>query len=60
MNWKILRSEDYGTPQERHRLIVVAVRCDVARPVGINSDADVARVFPETDTPAQHSSGGSC
>ena len=47
VNWKILRSEDYGTPQERHRLIVIGVRCDVALGRGINSDADVAGVFPE-------------
>lgn len=43
---RVLRADDYGTPQRRIRLILIAVRVDVAESVGIRSDDDVLRVFP--------------
>lgn len=43
---RVVRADDYGTPQRRIRLILIAVRVDVAESVGIRSDDDVLRVFP--------------
>lgn len=42
----VLNAADYGVPQRRRRLIVIAVRADVGEAVGIDSDADVLTVFP--------------
>lgn len=47
VNWAILCSGDYGVPQDRQRLIILGVRQDVARSVGITRDDDVAKLFPE-------------
>jgi len=33
INWKVLNSADYGTPQVRERVIVIGVRPDVGSPV---------------------------
>ena len=45
-NWKILSSADFGVPQDRRRLFVIGIREDVAEKIGIRSDEDVLRVFP--------------
>ena len=45
-NWRILRADDYGVPQERHRLFLLAVRADVCNVTGITSDQDMLRLFP--------------
>ena len=47
VNFKKLVSTDYGVPQKRERLFVLAIRPDVARSAGIKSEADVLNVFPE-------------
>lgn len=41
-----LKAEDYGVPQRRHRLFIIAVLADVARVIGIESDVDVLLLFP--------------
>jgi DNA (cytosine-5)-methyltransferase 1 len=41
-----LNAENYGVPQRRNRLFVIAVRADVGRMVGIESDTDVLLLFP--------------
>lgn len=45
-NWKVLTASDFGVPQKRQRLIIVAIRKDVAEAVGINSDEAVTQIFP--------------
>lgn len=45
-NHAVLSAADFGTPQTRKRLIIIAVRKDVAEAVGINSDEDVLRLMP--------------
>ena len=45
-NSLVLKSSDYGVPQSRRRLFVIAVRADVGEMVGFNSDQDVWRLFP--------------
>lgn len=47
VNWKVLTASDYGVPQRRRRVIVISIRADVAAKVGIRSDSDVFRCFPE-------------
>lgn len=44
--WRVLNAKDYGVPQARRRLFVIAVRKDVGSKVGILRDRDVERVFP--------------
>lgn len=41
-----LNAENYGVPQRRNRLLVIAVRADVGRVVGIGSDIDMLLLFP--------------
>jgi DNA (cytosine-5)-methyltransferase 1 len=41
-----LMASHYGVPQRRLRLFVIAVRVDVAKAVGINSDDGVSELFP--------------
>jgi DNA (cytosine-5)-methyltransferase 1 len=50
--YKKLVSSDYGVPQRRQRLFVIAVRPDVARRAGIVSENDVAAVFPRPSSGA--------
>ena len=45
--WRVLSSHDFGVPQERRRLFVIGIRKDVGERIGIKSDEDVARVFPD-------------
>jgi site-specific DNA-cytosine methylase len=47
---KLIASE-YGVPQKRKRLIVIAGRADVATAAGITTDAGLDRVFPQVTTP---------
>jgi DNA (cytosine-5)-methyltransferase 1 len=47
---KLIASE-YGVPQKRKRLIVIAGRADVATAAGITTDAGLDRVFPRPTTP---------
>jgi site-specific DNA-cytosine methylase len=46
----VLHASDFGVPQTRKRLFIIALRRDVAEAVGIRSDADVATVFPAPTT----------
>lgn len=50
--YKKLTSSDYGVPQKRQRLFVIAVRPDVARKAGIESENDVADIFPRPNSGA--------
>jgi DNA-cytosine methyltransferase len=45
-NWKVLTASDFGVPQKRQRLIIVAIRKDVAEAIGINSDEAITHIFP--------------
>jgi DNA-cytosine methyltransferase len=45
-NYAVLSADDFGTPQARRRLFIVALRRDVAHSVGITTDAGVAMLFP--------------
>jgi site-specific DNA-cytosine methylase len=45
--YAVLSADDFGTPQARQRLFVIAVKWDVAEAVGIGTDTDVLRLFPE-------------
>jgi DNA (cytosine-5)-methyltransferase 1 len=42
----VLAADDYGVPQARKRLLIIAVRSDVADAVGMKGDANVLRLFP--------------
>lgn len=43
---QVLASNEFGVPQRRRRAILIGIRHDVAKSVGISTDKDVARVFP--------------
>ena len=43
---RVLTASDYGVPQARRRVLILAVRSDVAQAVGLRSDADIFRLFP--------------
>ena len=45
-NAMVLDASDYGVPQRRRRLFVIAVRSDVANLVKVASDTDVLPLFP--------------
>jgi DNA-cytosine methyltransferase len=47
VNFKVLCSSNFGVPQRRNRLIVLAVRPDICRKVGINSDDDILDIYPQ-------------
>jgi DNA-cytosine methyltransferase len=47
---RVLNAADFGVPQTRKRLFLIALRRDVAETVGIRSDADVATIFPVPTT----------
>jgi site-specific DNA-cytosine methylase len=44
---KILSAADFGVAQDRRRLIFIAISRDVAETIGIRSDEDMWKVFPE-------------
>ena len=44
---KVLRAEDFGTPQTRHRCFFVAIRKDVMNKVGLNFMTLENNVYPE-------------
>jgi site-specific DNA-cytosine methylase len=45
-NYAVLSASDFGVPQRRRRLFLVAIRVDVAEGIGICSDDEVLSVFP--------------
>ncbi|MHC6157818.1 DNA cytosine methyltransferase [Bradyrhizobium elkanii] len=45
-NWAVLSASDFGVPQKRQRLFIIAVRRDVAEGLGLMSDDALADVFP--------------
>jgi DNA-cytosine methyltransferase len=45
-NYQVLSASDFGVPQKRQRLFVIAVRKDVGDLVGIDSDELVKSLFP--------------
>jgi DNA-cytosine methyltransferase len=45
-DWRVLTASDFGVPQKRQRLFIIAVRRDVGDLVGIDRDAAVRDVFP--------------
>jgi DNA-cytosine methyltransferase len=53
VNSAVLSASGFGVPQDRRRLFFIGVRADIARAVGIDDDADVHALFPESsDFPA--------
>ena len=46
VNYRILSSADYGTPQKRRRLFIVGIRRDVGEATGIVNDEQVSVAFP--------------
>ena len=44
--WRVLSASDYGVPQKRRRLLVVAVRRDVAEAIDIKDDFGLSLVYP--------------
>jgi len=46
VSWVVLNAKDFGVAQARRRLFFIAVRKDVGSVVGINSNYDVHRAFP--------------
>ncbi|OAI45007.1 hypothetical protein AYO43_08595 [Nitrospira sp. SCGC AG-212-E16] len=47
VNYKDLTASDYGVPQKRQRLFIIAIRSDIAKAAAIKSESDVLNVFPE-------------
>lgn len=45
-DWMVLTASDFGVPQKRQRLFIIAVRKDVADLVGVNSDFAIRDIFP--------------
>ncbi|MET4045446.1 DNA-cytosine methyltransferase [Bradyrhizobium sp. RT6a] len=46
VTWRVLSANDFGVPQSRRRLFVLAVRKDVAQVVGITSRFAASLLFP--------------
>ncbi|EKS29879.1 DNA cytosine methyltransferase [Afipia felis] len=46
VSWVVLNANDFGVAQARRRLFFIAVRKDVGSVIGINSNFDVHRAFP--------------
>lgn len=46
VTWRVLSANDFGVPQTRRRLFVLAVRKDVAEAVGITSEFAASLLFP--------------
>ncbi|UWU84926.1 DNA cytosine methyltransferase [Bradyrhizobium yuanmingense] len=46
VTWRVLSANDFGVPQTRRRLFVLAVRKDVAEAVGITSEFATSLLFP--------------
>ena len=47
VNFKVLCSSNFGVPQRRNRLIVIAVRPDICRKVGIKTEEDILSLYPQ-------------
>jgi DNA (cytosine-5)-methyltransferase 1 len=45
--WRILSASDFGVPQRRRRLFVLAIRRDVAEAVAITDDKTISTILPE-------------
>jgi site-specific DNA-cytosine methylase len=43
----VLAADDFGVPQNRRRLFIIAIRADVGQAVGVADDAGVASCFPD-------------
>jgi DNA-cytosine methyltransferase len=50
-NYKVLSAADFGVPQVRERVFYCAVRKDVAEAIGIESDDDILKLFPDPTHP---------
>jgi DNA-cytosine methyltransferase len=48
VNHVVLTASDFGVPQKRRRLFVIAIRVDVAQAIGIESDDLVRQAFPSS------------
>lgn len=46
VNHAVLTSSNFGVPQRRQRLFVIAIRADVAKAAGITSEADILQLYP--------------
>jgi len=46
VNYNVLNSSNYGVPQRRRRLFVVAVRPDVAKKIGLKDEKDILDLYP--------------
>ncbi|MDA9415145.1 hypothetical protein XI04_18650 [Bradyrhizobium sp. CCBAU 11430] len=46
VTWRVLSANDFGVPQTRRRLFVLAIRKDVAEAVGITSEFAASLLFP--------------
>ncbi len=47
VNFKVLKSSNFGVPQKRRRLFLVGVRKDIAIQTNIESDNDILSLYPK-------------
>lgn len=54
VKWTLVHAKNYGTPQNRPRVLLVGVRKDSGIPVGDSDDAIEAGLIPKSGKPAPH------